>query len=101
MSLLPNDSLATPDSYERSGLFVVNAGGLVVAGVRPGTPAAAAGILKGDTVLSLDGTPAAQLTLGTLRDAFRRASRTRLRLGVISKGATDARVVILTLADYV
>jgi len=45
-------------------MFVVNTGGLVVAGVRPGTPAAAAGILKGDTIVSLDGTPAAQITLG-------------------------------------
>jgi hypothetical protein len=101
MSLLPNHSLETNDSYERSGMFVVNSGTFVVAGVRPGTPASAAGIVKGDTIVSLDGTPAAQLTLGLLRDAFRRPSQTRLQLGILSEGAANPRTVVLTLRDYV
>jgi hypothetical protein len=47
--------------------------------IRAGTPAAAAGIVKGErSIVSLDGTAAAQLTLGSLHAAFLRASGTRL-----------------------
>lgn len=101
MSLQPNDSFAAPDRYERSGIFLINQGKLVVAAVRPGTPAADAGIVKGDVVVSLDGVTGAALTLGAVREAFQRPSGTRLRLGLLGKGATALRAVTLTLRDYV
>ena len=43
MSLEPNALLTDADQYERSGMFVINQGKLIVADVRPGTPAAKAG----------------------------------------------------------
>ena len=101
LSLLPNGALHEPDTYERSGLFVVLRGGFTVADVRPGTPGAAAGIVKGDAIVSFDGKPAAQLTLGNVREIFRRPAGTRVQLGISSKGATTPHIVTVTLRDYV
>jgi C-terminal processing protease CtpA/Prc len=101
MSLVPNASLDAPDEFERSGMFVINEGKIVVAAVRPGTPAALAGIVKGDVIASVDDVQGAQLTLGAVRDALRRPSNTVLRLGIISPHASVGRLVTLTLADYV
>jgi hypothetical protein len=101
MSLIPNGALSEHDSYERSGMFLINQGKVVVASVRPGTPAAAAGIAKGDAITSIDGMSGAQLTLGAARAAFRRPSGTHLQLGVISKGQTTPHAVTLVLHDYV
>jgi len=44
MALTPNASFNAPDTYDRSGLFLLNrAGTIVVYEARPGTPAAQAG----------------------------------------------------------
>jgi hypothetical protein len=101
MTLVPNADLDISDVNERSGMFVVHSGAFVVAGVRPGTPAADAGIVKGDTIVSIDGVPADRLTLGTMREAFRRPAATTIEVGVQSKGATSSRTITLTLRDYV
>jgi hypothetical protein len=101
MSLLPNSARDEPDTYERSGLFVVHTEGFMVADVRPGTPAAAAGIVKGDAIVSLDGKPAARLTLGDVRESFRRPAGTRVQIGILGKGATTPHSITLTLRDYV
>jgi hypothetical protein len=100
MYLEPNASFKSRDEYERSGLFVVNKDGLVVAAVRPGTPGAAAGITRGDHIRSLDGTPVAKLTLGDVRAAFRKPAGTRVLLEVQGKDGAS-RSVTLTLQDYV
>lgn len=101
MSLEPNVSLGAADQYERSGMFLVNQGKLIVADVRPGTPAAKAGIVKGDVIESIDGVPAAQLNLGSAREAFRRAPGTQVKVVVLEKGAATPRALTVTLNDYV
>jgi len=101
MSLEPNAAFAVTDSNERAGLFLINQGGLVVAAVRPGTPAADAGIVRGDVIAGVDGIPSDRLTLGSARASFRRASGTKLVLQILSKGASAPHAVTLTLRDYV
>ncbi|HKE37759.1 MAG TPA: aspartyl protease family protein [Candidatus Baltobacteraceae bacterium] len=98
MSLQPNAGLATRDAYERAGLFLVTTGGkVVVYDVRPGTPAADAGLVKGDSIVSIDGTPA---TLQQARDAINGPAGTVLHLQVAAKDGTT-RAVTVTLRDWV
>jgi len=101
MSLVPNAALDAADEFDRSGIFAINRGAIVVAAVRPGTPAAAAGIQKGDAILSIDDLHGARLTLTAAREAFRKPSGTVLHLSVVSNGGTAPHPVTLTLSDYV
>ncbi len=92
MTLDPNSNFAQPDTYERSGLFLVNLhGNMTVVDARPGTPAASAGIVKGEVITSINGMPTATMTLDAVREFFRRAAGTVLTLGVANK--TGARTV--------
>ena len=101
MALEPNSNFAQADTYERSGLFLVNLhGNMTVVDARPGTPAAAAGIVKGDVITSINGTPTATMTLDAVREYFRQAAGTALTLGVTDKTGST-RSVQLTLRDYV
>ncbi len=98
--LAPNATIASAFNYDRSGLFVIDkAGAHVVLGVRDGTAGAIAGLAKGDTILSVDGAPAAGLSLAQLRTAFSGPAGTAIKLHV--KNATGERDVVLTLKDYV
>lgn len=66
-----------------------------VAWVLPGGPAAQAGLKAGDAIVAVDGTPAAKLGLGTLRDLVgNRAEGTRVELKL-----ADGRTLALTLRD--
>jgi len=101
MTLTPNAAFDEPDSYERAGLFLLNRGGkYLVLDVRPGTPAAAAGIVKGDTLVSVDGKPASDMSLQQVRELFYGAPGTAIRFTVSGKDGTS-RDVIVTLRDYV
>jgi hypothetical protein len=101
MALVPNANVAMRDEYERSGLFIVrNQGKYVAVDVRPGTPAADAGIVKGDAIASLDGAATSAMSLQALRNAFQKPAGTVLHVGVTAKDGTQ-RVVTLTLRDYV
>lgn len=101
MALVPNAAYSERDSYERSGLFVVNLSGkFTVVDARPGTPAADAGIAKGDVITSIDGAPVANLSLADIRDAFHKPAGTAVRLGITKKDGS-AHTVTLTLRDYV
>ncbi|HVA33420.1 MAG TPA: aspartyl protease family protein [Candidatus Baltobacteraceae bacterium] len=101
MALVPNDTLDTTDQYEHAGLFLIDQGGkYVVIDARPGTPAAAAGIVRGDRIVSVDGTPASSLTLQQVRERFLEPPGTLLHLGVANKTGTT-RVVDLTLSDWI
>jgi hypothetical protein len=100
MYVAPNATFGQRDAFERSGLFVINQGGLTIAGVRAGTPGAVAGIAKGDRIVTLDGTPAAKLTLGDVRAAFSKPAGTRIQLDVQGKDGVS-RTLVLTLQDYV
>ena len=102
MALEPNASFSERDEVERSGIFVINQGGQFVAiSVRPGTPAAAAGVRDGDVIASLDGASGAQLSIASIRKAFAQPSGTVVKLGIIHAGGTLPQELVLTLADYV
>ncbi|HLY03598.1 MAG TPA: aspartyl protease family protein [Candidatus Cybelea sp.] len=101
MALVPNAALNDPDVYERSGLFLIRRGGVtVVADSRPGTPAANAGIVKGDAVASVDGSPVDGMSLSQIRDIFSQPAGTVVTLQLTSKSGAQ-RTVKFTLADYV
>jgi|SRR6185312_9048447 len=98
MTLTPNAEFSVRDFWERGGLYLIDKGAITIMGVRPGTPAAKAGLEQGDIILSLDG--AANPSLRAVRDAVRAAPGTVVHLVIKSKtGGT--RDVTLTLADYV
>jgi hypothetical protein len=101
MALTPNAAFEQTDVYERAGLFLLNRGGkFVVLDSRPGTPAARAGILRGDSIVTIDGKPVAGMSLQSVREMMYGAAGTTIRLGVMSKdGAT--RNVVVTLQDFV
>ncbi|HEV3154464.1 MAG TPA: aspartyl protease family protein [Candidatus Baltobacteraceae bacterium] len=100
MTLRPNRTLAQPDFYDRSGLFIIRKDGEVtVADARPGTPAASAHIAKGDTIRAIDGKPARDLSLEDVRRAFLAPSGTPIVLTIFSK--RGVRSVKLVLRDYV
>lgn len=98
--LAPNERYGTPFTTDRSGLFLIDYhDSIVVLGVTDGTPAAAAGLHKGDTVVSVNGSSATSYTLAELRELFMSAPGTNVVLHVRS-GSTE-RDVTLKLADYV
>jgi hypothetical protein len=101
VAFVPDANFATRDTYDRSGTFLITQGGkIVVADVRPGTPAAAAGLVRGDVLATVGGRDAGTLGLAAVRDAFRGAPGTAIALHVVAKDGT-ARDVTLTLHDYV
>ncbi len=98
--LAPNARYGTPFAYDRSGLFIINYhGGVMVLDARAGTPAAVAGLHKGDMLISVDGKSASSYTLPQLRTLFSGPAGTAFSLQVRS-GSTE-RSVTLTLRDYV
>jgi hypothetical protein len=101
VAFVPDAGFAAHDTYDRSGTFLITQGGkIVVADVRPGTPAATAGLARGDVLATVDGHDAAALGLGAVRDLLRGAPGTAIGLHVVAKDGT-ARDVSLTLRDYV
>jgi hypothetical protein len=101
MALVPNATLHDPDVYERSGLFLIrHAGSTVIVDARPGTPAASAGIAKGDVIASIDGSPAGGMSLGQIRDVFYQPAGTVVTLQITGNDGAQ-RTVKLTLGDYI
>jgi len=68
--------------------------------VRPGTPAAIAGIVRGDVIATVGGKDASSYALGDIRTLLRGDAGTLLTLGLIGKDGA-ARTVTITLRDYV
>ncbi len=102
MSLVPDAAFDEPETYDRSGIFAITQGGHVIAvDVRPGTPAAAAGVKKGDVITIIDGKSGAGLSLASVRAAFREPAGTVLHVGIASPPATTPHDITLTLRDYV
>jgi C-terminal processing protease CtpA/Prc len=98
MTLTSNLDIGMRDQWDRSGAFLINSGAIEIVDVRPGTPAAKAGLAKGDVITSVNGS--SMLSLREVRDVFKGEPGTLVRLLVKSKdGATHA--IDLTLADYV
>ncbi|MDB5072992.1 MAG: hypothetical protein JWM87_4103 [Candidatus Eremiobacteraeota bacterium] len=101
VTFVPNAAFAERETYDRSGMFLITQSGkIVVADVRPGTPAAQAGLARGDVITTVAGKKTAVLGLAAIRDQLRAAPETTVPLGVTAKDGT-ARTVTLTLKDYV
>jgi hypothetical protein len=101
MTLQSNDSYMAPDEYERAGLFLINrAGAMTVIDVRPQTAAARAGFVKGDVIDSIDGKPAAGMSLQAIRKLFFQPAGTKIAIGVTRHDGSHATLT-LTLADIV
>lgn len=101
MALTANSALSDPDTFERSGLFLIDKGGkIIVFDARPGTASAQAGIVKGDTVETVDGRPTSLMTLEDVRSVFFGGAGTVVRVGVIRKDGSR-QIVTLTLADVI
>ena len=101
MTLVPNAAFAEPDAYERAGLFLINrAGKITIVDARPGTPAAEAGLIKGDVITAVNGAATSTMTLGQIRGFFAQPAGTVVTLDIAGKDGV-ARSVKLTLRDYV
>lgn len=95
----PARSIARPFEYDMTG-FDLSPGeqGLAIVSVHDGSPASAAGLEVGDTVLAVDGRPAAEWDFFDLMQLFRREGAT-LSLVVARRG--HRREVTLTLRPLV
>lgn len=73
--LAPNSHFPSDDQEDKSGISVIAKGSNLktfeIVEVAPGTPAAKAGVEKGDLIAGIDQDPAADLTLAEIRDLFR------------------------------
>ena len=89
--LEPNAHLSEEDQEDKSGISVMVSGPdlkvFEVAQVEAGTPAAEAGIRKGDIIAGVDEEAAADLTLAELRDLFRQVGH-RYKLVISRSGET-------------
>ncbi|HTJ25658.1 MAG TPA: aspartyl protease family protein [Candidatus Limnocylindria bacterium] len=98
--VVPSSAFADPERPDRSGLFLIRRDdATIVLDVRPGTPAALAGLRADDELVSIDGTPAAELGLDAIRARLRDPGDTPVRLRV--RDASGVREVYLALTDYV
>lgn len=84
MYLRPNKSFSKPFDYDRSGMWINQGdGGFEVEAILANGPAATAGLRVGDVIVSVDGTPAGQMTLSGWRQSLcEEGPGTRVRLGV-------------------
>jgi PDZ domain/Aspartyl protease len=99
--LAKNANFDGPFSYDRSGLFLIDANGAyTVLSVFPGTPAAAAGLAKGDVVVSINGASAASTSLAGLRTLLAGAPGDVVHLHIRGPAGRE-RDVTLVLKDYV
>jgi carboxyl-terminal processing protease len=96
----PNASYALEDVWDRSGLWLNRTDeGYRIEDVVADSPAAAAGLKVGDTVLAVDGRKATELPLAEAREILKGAPGTRVLLQVRSGEA--AREVAVVLKEMV
>jgi hypothetical protein len=101
LTMVANANGPTSDDFDRSGLFLIRTkAGIVVADARPGTPAAAAGIVRGDALVSIDGRDTTAMSLGAIRDLLLAPAGTSYKVVLKAKGGTT-KTVSLTLRNYV
>ena len=99
--LAKNANFDTPFSYDRSGLFLIDANGAyTVLSVFTGSPAAAAGLAKGDVIVGINGAPASTASLAALRTLLVGPAGTVVHLHIRGPAGHE-RDATLTLADYV
>ena len=73
-------------------LFADPAVGVVIAGVEPGSPAAAAGLVAGDTIVSLNGEPHAAFDSAKPTDALRAQAGETVTIGIKSADGSTREV---------
>ena len=98
MTLTANANFNGPDQWDHSGLFLVNTGAITIIDVRPGTPAAQAGLVKGEVITAVNGS--STLSLHDVRQTLLGAPGTVVHLTVKKKDGSSENVD-LTLAEYV
>jgi predicted aspartyl protease len=98
MWLQPNALAGQADVFDRSGLWITRApdGAIAIADVSSDSAAARAGLKAGQEIASVGGVPAARLKLYDVRETFKQAPGTRVKL-VLAGG----RAVTLVLADQI
>jgi hypothetical protein len=100
MYLTKGTAFDTAFAYDRSGLFLIDrAGAYTVLSAFPGSPAAGAGLAKGDVIVNVDGAAASRMSLAALRGVLSGSAGTVVHLHL--RNDTGERDVNLTLADYV
>ena len=102
MYLTPDPaSAATPDPFDRSGLWLLDSGdALEVGDVAAGSAAARAGVAVGDRILAVDEQPVTARSLSAWRDELAtRPVGTRVKLRLARDGRE--RTVDLVLADRI
>ena len=100
MYLAPNADYGKPDTFDRSGLWLLADGdALKVADVAAGS-AAARGVQVGDRIVTFDGEPVATHALALWRQRLRESPQgTRVALGIERQGKRET--LMLTLADRI
>ena len=97
--LVPNAAYPRREAFDMSGLTIrefLDTHAFIVAGVLHDSPGARAGIIPGDVVTSIDGTPAAGMTIWNARSALSRPGD--VRLGIRRRGLiTEARLSLQPL----
>jgi hypothetical protein len=85
--------------YDMSGMFLLAEGAdrltYVVGELVKGGPAERAGIAVGDTLVALDGEPAAAITLGSVRQRLKAGEGREMRIEVARGGRRSVHVVTL------
>jgi hypothetical protein len=99
--LVPNANASQPDVFDRSGLWISRAadGGIAVGDVTPQSAAAAAGLVSGEEILSVNGRSAQDIRVYDLREEFKGPVGTQFTLRV--RGKQGERSVPLTLAEQI
>ena len=85
--------------FDRSGLVLIAGGAKLneyyVSKVIPNSPAAEAGIIRGDRIIGLNGTTAAFSTLGSVLKRLKRKPGKKIRLVILRRGTKMKRHLIL------
>jgi hypothetical protein len=97
MILEPNADFATPEAYDRSGMWIQRRGdALEVLDVVPNGAADDAGIEVGDKIAELDGVPASEFELPQIRAQFRsHLPGTQFNLSIDSDGNRKTTRLVL------
>ena len=101
MYLVPNASFATPDAFDRSGLWLLDDGdALRVADVAADSAAARAGLRVDDRIVTIDGRKVMQKTLAQWRGLLSDSpAGTRIAVGYLRDGTKSDTE--MTLADRI
>ncbi len=93
---------AARDGFSGIGVTLeIEERGVRIASVLPDTPAAGAGLLAGDRIVSLDGIPVATLAVDDVRRQLRGPAQTRIQLAVARRGQAEPLEVSMLRAKII